>query len=39
MDSQRVAEFNKRIAGEVVVPTSPSYDELRNISIKRGALQ
>lgn len=35
--SQRVAEFNKRIAGEVVVPASPSYDELRNVFNQAGS--
>jgi len=31
MDSRIVAEFTRRIAGEVVVPTSPSYEALRNV--------
>lgn len=37
MDSQIIAGFNNRIAGEVVVSTSPSYDELRNVFNRAGS--
>ena len=31
MNSHALAEFTHRIAGEVVVPNSPAYDDLRNV--------
>jgi FAD/FMN-containing dehydrogenase len=37
MDSQIAAEFNNRIAGEVVVPASLSYDELRKVFNQAGS--
>lgn len=37
MDSQIAAELNHRIAGEVVMPASPSYDELRNVFNQAGS--
>jgi FAD/FMN-containing dehydrogenase len=37
MDSQTVAELNMRIAGEVVVPASSSYEELRNVFNQAGS--
>jgi FAD/FMN-containing dehydrogenase len=36
MDSQIGAKFNNRLVGEVVVPGSPSYDELRNVFNQAG---
>jgi FAD/FMN-containing dehydrogenase len=37
MDPQILAEFNNRIAGEVVVPGRRAYDELRNIFNQAGS--
>src|SRR6266540_5348977 len=37
MDPQMFAEFNHRIAGEVVVPGSPTYDELRKVFNRAGS--
>jgi FAD/FMN-containing dehydrogenase len=37
MDSHTLAEFTHRIAGEVVVPNSPAYDDLRNVFNRAGS--
>lgn len=37
MDPHILAEFNNRIAGEVVVPGSKAYDELRNVFNQAGS--
>jgi FAD binding domain/Berberine and berberine like len=37
MDSYTLAEFTHRIAGEVVVPNSPAYDDLRNVFNRAGS--
>jgi hypothetical protein len=37
MDSHTLAEFTHRIAGEVVVPGSQAYDDLRNVFNRAGS--
>lgn len=37
MDSHTLAEFTHRIAGEVVAPGSPAYDDLRNVYNRAGS--
>ena len=37
MDSQLFATFNQYIAGEVVVPASPAYEELRTVFNQAGS--
>ena len=37
MDSHTLAEFTHHIAGEVVVPDSPAYDDLRNVFNRAGS--
>jgi FAD/FMN-containing dehydrogenase len=37
MNPDTFAEFNHRIAGEVVVPGSPTYDELHKVFNRAGS--